>query len=384
MDQQKPTLEEWRRLYDLAEQVKALKPWEWMDETDIFGIQHPEDNRLGFVSVMGGAGEHFSIALYLGSEGLYGFWDVQDSAPFVNPMEILSIPQVQVSFGSRDELEDEDRKIIKALGLKFRGKTDWTQFRSYSPGLFPWFIARHEAEFLTLALEQLLEFAPRVRDNPEVLFAEATAEDGENGEFNPFFDDDDIDEEEEVLVRVPVREGDTITWTEQWMTIPFPDLPKIPLALDMHALNRAKKLKNQRVTLELGVFILPSPVVEDPDARPFFPHLMLAVDSQTGAILSNDMLQPLPNQNAMWSEVPTRVLNGFESLGFVPSEIRVMSELLEELLKPIAKACKFKLTLVDELPALFEAQDSLAAFMGAPGMMDMSDEDFDDFPFRFP
>ncbi len=30
--------DEWRRFYDLAVQVRAMAPWEWMDETDVFGV----------------------------------------------------------------------------------------------------------------------------------------------------------------------------------------------------------------------------------------------------------------------------------------------------------------------------------------------------------
>jgi hypothetical protein len=53
--------------------IKTLAPWEWMSEDMVFGVQSPETDQLGFVSVMGMLGEHFSTAVYLGPEGLYGF-----------------------------------------------------------------------------------------------------------------------------------------------------------------------------------------------------------------------------------------------------------------------------------------------------------------------
>ncbi len=55
-----------------------------MTEVDVFGVQNPETDEIGFVSVMGALGEHLSLALYLGPEGLYSFWGFQqlaDSAP---------------------------------------------------------------------------------------------------------------------------------------------------------------------------------------------------------------------------------------------------------------------------------------------------------------
>jgi hypothetical protein len=36
-----PTNEQWRRLYEAAVGVKELSPWEWMTETDVFGVQDP-------------------------------------------------------------------------------------------------------------------------------------------------------------------------------------------------------------------------------------------------------------------------------------------------------------------------------------------------------
>lgn len=71
-----PTLEEWKRLYDLMAQVKKLAPWEWMEEDDIFGVQMPRTNEPGFVSVMGMLGEHFAVAVYQGAKGLGGFWNM--------------------------------------------------------------------------------------------------------------------------------------------------------------------------------------------------------------------------------------------------------------------------------------------------------------------
>ena len=55
-----PTLEEWHKLYDALSRVKELAPWEFMVEIDVFGVQNPETDEVGFVSVMGALGEHYS------------------------------------------------------------------------------------------------------------------------------------------------------------------------------------------------------------------------------------------------------------------------------------------------------------------------------------
>lgn len=67
-------LEVWSRLYQAAIRVKELAPWEWMQETDVFAVQRSGTDELGFVSVIGLLGEHYAVAVYRGTEGLYGFW----------------------------------------------------------------------------------------------------------------------------------------------------------------------------------------------------------------------------------------------------------------------------------------------------------------------
>lgn len=74
MTNMSPTPESWRRLYDLAGQVKQLSPWEWMTEEDLFGVADPDSDTVMFVSVMSMLGEHTSVSAYLGEAALYDFW----------------------------------------------------------------------------------------------------------------------------------------------------------------------------------------------------------------------------------------------------------------------------------------------------------------------
>jgi len=69
MAEPSPTLNEWRKLYQAAIRIKEIAPWEWMTETDIFGVQDPETDEISFVSIMGMLGEHLSLAVYRGGEG---------------------------------------------------------------------------------------------------------------------------------------------------------------------------------------------------------------------------------------------------------------------------------------------------------------------------
>jgi hypothetical protein len=132
-----PTTAEWKRLYELAAELKQLAPWEWMDETMIFGVENPDSGEIGFVSPMGMLGEHLSLGVYLGAEGLYGFWGFQEAGLEAEPFALFEIPQLQVSFENREGLEKQDRDVMKKLDLKFRGRQSYPIFRSIRPGFLP-------------------------------------------------------------------------------------------------------------------------------------------------------------------------------------------------------------------------------------------------------
>jgi len=205
MDTQ-PSLEEWRRLYEAAIAFKEARPWEWMTEAHLFGVRNPETKEIGYGSIMGMRGEHFALAVYLGSEGLDGFWRME-TLQEPDPAFLLEIPLLQASFEDRRELRRQDLQVIKSLGLKFRGRKAWPLFRSYVPGYFPWFLTAEEARFLTLALQQALEVALRVREDPTLL---------------------DSLQEGLYLVRTPERRGEALAWKDEWMRPPPPEARPSP------------------------------------------------------------------------------------------------------------------------------------------------------------
>ena len=74
-----------KKAIQLADQLKELAPWTYMDETDIFGVRMPDTGKQYFVSIRGAAGQHYGMAAYEGTEGLMGFWELQQPATWVRP-----------------------------------------------------------------------------------------------------------------------------------------------------------------------------------------------------------------------------------------------------------------------------------------------------------
>lgn len=350
-----PSPEESKKLYELAGRVKALAPWEWMEESDLFGVQNPETGEIGFISIMGMAGEHFAVSVYQGPEGLYGFWNMEENGPLADPQQILEIPQLQASFEDRDQLEKQDRDLIKKLGLKYRGQHAWPMFRAFRPGFLPWFVTSPEARFLACALEQTLEVAPRVKENPDILF-------------------DENDEDDEVyLVRVPREPEGVLYWEDRMMRIPPPKPQQIPVVMEPGLMEKAARLPHVRLSLEMDFFSMPTPIAER-GQRPYLPYMMMVADSQTGMILGADLTQPEPTLEEMWGRIPQSLVESCVQNGSVPEQITVRSARLYQLFLPLAQMLKFRLRQSDELPALDEALNSMSQML----MPDLFEDEFED------
>jgi hypothetical protein len=337
-----PTNEQWRRLYEAAVGVKELSPWEWMTETDVFGVHDPETEEIGFVSVMGMLGEHFGVSLYPNPRALYDFWALEEAGPEINPDALLEIPQLQVSFEDRNQLEERDRKVIKELGFKFRGRKEWPMFRSYRPGFFPWFLEAEEARSLAVALDQLLEVAPRFREDRRLL----------------------APDEESYLVRVPHQRSGTRVWEDTVMEVPPPSPVSIQIEMDPGALESLESLPQSGHELEMDLFVFPTPIQGEKGARPVFPYMLLTVHAGSGMVLGTELLEPAPSLQAMWGSVPLAVTRQLAELGLKPEQVTVGSELLFGLLQPLAESSRFELKLSPFLPAIHEAKEALFEVFG--------------------
>lgn len=340
MTKNSPALEEWLELYETVIRVKEVAPWQWMKETDIFGVQNPETDELGFISVMGMAGEHHAVAIYLGSKGLYGFLNLQNIGLTESPELLLEIPQLQASFENRDELHNKDLETIKKLGLKFRGQYAWPMFRSFRPGFLPWFVEAGEACFLEYALEQTLNVALRFRENPSLL---------------KYPDDDNY------LIRVPHKENGTVKWVDRIMYVAPPQPATIPIPMDIQTLEALKQLPQSKFTLEIDFFMVTTPIAEK-GSRPCYPYLLLMVETQGKMIIGYDTLLPDSSLEDMWGSIPLNVVNQLARMDIVPNEIKIRSDLLLQMLQPLAEELDFKLTHSRTLPSLDSAKAAMLRY----------------------
>lgn len=334
----KPSEGEWRSLYDAASRFKTLGCWNWMYDSDTFGVQDPESGEIGYCGVMGKLKEVFALVVYLGERGRETYLRIQQGK--VRPDEALFVQDcLMASFEDRAYLDKEDLQVIKGLGLKFRGKASWPLFRRYEPGYREWFVSAAEARFLTAALEQTMDVALRLRENKELL---TPPKDGQQ------------------LVRTPKTKDDGLEWADKWMKpkavrnahviVPIPDELR---------LQRIKTAASGECgPWEADFFHMPAAVIEG-KKKPHFPRLLLFADHESGMILAYHMT----NNDEIGREFQDCLLEILEKAKRLPDEIRVMRAEAMEFLRPVASQLKIGLKLVEGLEALDQAK------MGLMGMM---------------
>lgn len=337
MTDEPPTSEQWQKLYEAAVRVKELSPWEWMNEADVFGVADPEDEEIGFVSVMGMLGEHYAVSLYPNPDALYSLLALEEAGPAINPDAVLELPQIQLSFEDRGELAHADRQMIKDLGFKFRGRKQWPMFRSYRHGYAPWFIEAGEARSLAQALEQLLEVAPRFREDPSLL--------------DP--------DENSYPVRVPRQQAGEMVWEDAAVEVPPPEPEPIQIQMDTATLQSLQSLPQAGYDLQMDLFMFPTPVQESKDQRPILPYMVLIVEAESGVVVGTEFLTADPSLEEMWGTVPAKVADQLLGLETKPAGVTVNSGLLLQLLQPLAETAGFELGWAYSMPALEEAKQSL-------------------------
>ncbi len=302
-------LETWRHLLELARQIKELAPWEFLWEHNVFGVQEPESGELGFVSVMGALGEYPAVSVYRGPTSLQRFAIIENTD--TDPEALLFLSRLMLAFESREVIKAKDRKIFKALGLRFRGRHAWPWFRRFEPLTFPQYLRPEDVPLLQIALEQLLALAPRLRE----------------GLLDPY------QIPETCLVRV-YREGE---WVDQEFHFTREDfLERYNLTIRPDLLKAAKRLPQGKRTFEADLLpLLEAPVQEDRETV-VWPLLLLLVEHQSGYIIGQQMLSPLPSLHACLENLPIALLKLLLKAPERPRKLLVRLRFGLEVLVPVA------------------------------------------------
>ena len=332
-------LDLWRELYQAAASFQLLAPWQWMDDTHVFGINNEHGVRL--VTVLGNMGEVFGLASYRGSAGANFLLRLR-SGQFApeSPDARFYQDALLVDFVLRKDLRKEERAIIQQIDFQppVRKPKLFPEFQSHKPGYVPWCIDEAEARLLLDDLRKAVPFAELLRTN-------LTLYDSHQENEFPFF---------------PASVSEPLTLDQfEWHTIsPVPppaDPPADTNAFDLPPLLALPQPPES--AWELTAFYSPTPVGEPP--RPYYPKLALGVDAATGMILAFQLAAP---DQTMAQAAARGLIQSIQASGHRPAVIKLDCINLMRALQPLANALGAELSQARSLPMANEARRALEAF----------------------
>ena len=263
--------------------------------------------------VMGSGGTLFGFVLYRGAEGFRIYRSIMERELDNERDDGYALQQcVKLEFTGRTDLMDEDRTVIKTLGLPYKGRRSWPEFRSCVPGYLPWFLDASEARLLTLGLTAVCRHIERVNGGGAV---EHLREGG-----CP------------VYTPLPGKPGEFRAEWEPWPAEIHPVVKPPILNLARLSALRAKK-PEPGSAWEVGVYYLPIPIFDR--ERPYFTRVAVACQESTGFAWSVEAAAPETSAPQMLADV---ICSSIEKSGFSPGTIFVMNALEAAALAPLAKA----------------------------------------------
>lgn len=332
--------QEWLELYSAAIEFKNAKCWDWMDESDMFGVINPKNGETGYCCIMGSTGEHYAIAAYLGTAGLEGLLNMLSGDAKIESIDTLFIRNcLQCSFENRDYLAPEDLKTIKALGLKFRGRNEWPFFRHFEPGLFPWFLNSDQVCFLTHVLRQTLQVALRCKENPAILKHK-----------NPL----------NFLIRSPNPDKNgQLSWSDKYHTAKPVKEKYVSFVFTNEILARKiKSLKPKKdLVLEVETFYIPIPVQEQ--GRPFYPKTCMFINHADSMIVCHEMFQNLEKEGYKCIKMLSELIL---KTGLKPLLLLVARDETYHLFSEVCVQLGIKLKMTDRLVFLEQARQSIVEY----------------------
>ena len=329
------------KAYQLASRLKELAPWSYMAETEIFGVRIPDSGKQYFVSIMGSGGQHYGMAAYEDTEGLLGFWELQQPTSWMRPGDLLLVPHLLVSFEDRDMIDEPVRKKMKELGFKYRGSNAWPDFRHMIPAFVPGMPGEQALNDLVTVMEQALDVFERAKTDTEFIYTEDN--------------DGDI-----YLVRAFERTDDEPgQWKDTyWRMVP----PKPEFNMGYNALERGKiaGLPRGKDTLQADI-ALTSKQVAKPGKKPYFASLYFVTSKQQGTVLDLMVLSPEDGIDTMHGRFPDLLIKTVLKLKWQPVAIEFRHPLFYAMAKKVLYPTKIKTVLKPFLPEMEKFLDSFEA-----------------------
>lgn len=327
-------------LLELTNELKKLKPWQYLRDDEVVGIHFEDTDYKVLVSVMGAGGEEFGLMIFdmeLGYTSLSKILFEKNVSSDVS----YGLNALTVNFVDRGELDPADYLLIKDCGLSFRGKKNWIQFRSYLEGTHPERPDYLEVELLINVISRMINIVEARKDGWE--YPEVAPH-----QYPVFKVEMDGALQEIYILRINVTKPTYECYEE----------------ISMFEKAKYKKKPKSALQVEYDLFYMPFGVEVEEIDRTVYPTAGMLVDRGSNFVIEHEML-PIPKtaqiaQSLLWTFL--------QNMDVRPSKLFVSKE-LRPILQPLAKIIGIEL-VESELPAIREVRE----FMMKTVPMDLLEE----------
>lgn len=318
--------EQWRSLYEAATRIGEMKPWEEFWDMDLIAVKYgnEKDTDVVFFAVLGKNDGDYGILVFEGLEGLnqYMMFLMMDQLNIRAEYMMHEENLLACYWGAREDLTNEQRKTIKDLGYRYRGKHSWLYFMSYKTGFAPYNMDEKEVCKMTVYLQDL-ELALQKYEEDDIYV------DFENGSMFLFS-----------------FSKDKKTWDYGEAELPFDHYQVRELFLtDEELLLQLAAAPRCEAILEAEVSAVPAVVTDERYDRPANPGLALLCDAETGLVINSLMADP----EVSVMEVLADAVVDFILENGAPEEIRVSNEVVGAALNQICEICGIRLRVLPYL-----------------------------------
>lgn len=314
-----------RQLFLVSEELFKVKPWNIVENEDLFGICLKDSGQLYFVSIMGSAGLEYGALLMQGWKGYHALANLStndiDHDTAINASHFLS-----VSLCRRDEL----RRNFAAYNKKYSA--------NYGEGKpFYWITAKEPGKI----------FHPPRDAEAEILYfyLKAIVELMQKGMLQP----KDFIRGDEIRIFDVIRENETVKITGRYERIKTSKAADLTFEVDENVLSQLKSLP--RLPTVYNMFA-PSGMVA---IRQTVPRIVIIHDNIKNIIL----VMQIAHEKRV-KEDAFRILKevflgeNFLKVKGLPREIRTDSRLLYDSFKQILASLGIRMVCVESIPKMEE------------------------------
>ena len=327
----------WNSLYDLGEQFKKMKPWEYLSNLDMVQIDMP-DGEKGYFVVMGNGGSMYGFSLYMGEQGYKILRRMQKQMEERISEDHIIMEQdcLNMWLSDKEEVPPEQMVILDTLSRHYRGKKSWIYFERYEKGFMPYIYSANDAPECLKYLEKLIEVLPEIKT---VMKGKTFSYDFGKSFFAYCCDSDKWTLK---VQEYPKREQ---LYTQPQLVI-TPGIGKLKNSKKNHQIWEYDCTKIMDVIDDDGKY-----------EKPYMPIAALVVNSKDGDVLYHDIFDPY---TVMEEEISSALANAIFENGR-PDKVIVSDKLMEAAVHDVCRICKIEL-VIGPVTQCHKSYDSMGEF----------------------